>query len=223
MKIKPISDHITVVRSWLIVPVQVWIICEEDGLTLVDTGASFMSGGILKQLNRLHRNGLKKILLTHGHADHVGSVRAICRQYNVPVYAHEQEIPYMEGRMPYPGRSKIEKLLEPGTARPLPAKQEAAEKLERIGSLEPYHTPGHSPGHVVYYHRQDDVLLAGDLFRTKKGRLHGPIRMFTADMSMAVQSGSIVEELQPRLLSVCHGSELLHSHRQYSEYVRTFA
>ena len=81
-------------------------------------------------------------------------------------------------------------------------------------------TPGHSPGHVVYYHEQDQVLLAGDLFTSKKGNLHQPMPMFTADMAEAVRSSSIVEQLKPKRLEVCHGNSVLNPADQLKDYIQ---
>ena len=40
-------------------------------------------------------NKPKAIVLTHGHFDHVGAVVDLVRKWDVPVYAHEAELPYL--------------------------------------------------------------------------------------------------------------------------------
>ena len=42
------------------------------------------------------------IILTHGHFDHVGTLRALLQRWNVSVYAHRMEMPYLNGRSSYP-------------------------------------------------------------------------------------------------------------------------
>ena len=209
MKIKQISENIWSIRSWmiwLVIPVQVWGVVEEDGVTLVDAGLPKMAKGILGFIEQLNAGPLKRIVLTHGHADHVGAVEHIVKVKEVPVYAHAKEIPYAEGKILYPRRKKLEQNLPNGLTQSL---YEVAGELQNVGALKPVYTPGHSPGHVVYYHELDDVLLAGDLFTTRNGKLHQPMPMFTGDMKQATESGiSAINDIRPKQLEVCHGKTI---------------
>lgn len=216
MKAERISEHIWSLKTWMIVPIHVWIVIEEDGITLVDAGMPMMAKGIMKFMKQLNAGPLRRILLTHGHSDHVGAVKAIVTQNKVPIYAHDIEIPYMEGEILYPKRKKLENNLPKQLAQPLPKDEQG--QLTKIGRLTPYLTPGHSPGHVVYYHEKDQVLLAGDLFNSKKGKLRPP--MFTPYMDVALQSSLIVGDLQPERLEVCHGGTVFRPADQLEEYVR---
>ncbi|WP_354005795.1 MBL fold metallo-hydrolase [Fictibacillus terranigra] len=84
-------------------------------------------------------------MLTHGHSDHTGSISAILKDHNIPVYAHSVEIPYLEGDLAYPRRKKAVSSVSKGITLPLSAGTEG--ELELIDGLRPYLTPGHSPGH----------------------------------------------------------------------------
>lgn len=196
-----------------------WLVADQHELTLVDTGVSVMSPGILKFIDSLKGRSLTRILLTHGHADHVGSVDKIVSRQAIPVYAHEVEIPYINGELPYPRRKKSESNVKKDLVQPL--SQTTDGDLNKVAGLKPYHTPGHSPGHVVYYHEQDGVLLAGDLFTSKHGKLRRPMPMFTADMTQAVRSSAVVAKVNPQRLEVCHGDAVLHPTDHLDEYVRT--
>ncbi|WP_044640354.1 MBL fold metallo-hydrolase [Risungbinella massiliensis] len=218
MKIRQISEHVWSLRTWMLIPIHVWVVVDEEGVTLVDAGLSMMAKGILKFIDQLEAGPLQRIVLTHGHSDHVGAVKKIVEATRVPVYAHRIEIPYMEGDLPYPGRKKATPLVARQLSQALPEDDQG--KNLSIGGLTPYLTPGHSPGHVVYFHEEDGVLLAGDLFTSKKGKLYRPIPMFTADMKEAVKSSSIVRKLQPKRLEVCHGDSVMLPTEHLDEYIQ---
>jgi glyoxylase-like metal-dependent hydrolase (beta-lactamase superfamily II) len=216
MKAEQISPHIWALRAWLLFPVRVWVVTGADGVTLVDAGFPFMARGILKFIEQLNAGPLQRILLTHGHSDHVGALQEILAAQAVPVYAHRVEFPYMEGDLPYPRRKKAAASVAKGLAQPLPEAPDGG--LQTVAGLRPYLTPGHSPGHVVYYHEQDQVLLAGDLFTSRRGQLRRPMAMFTADMATAIRSSAVVEHLNPQRLEVSHGGPVLQPARQVPAY-----
>lgn len=215
MKIEQISEHIWKVKLWFIIPIHVWLVRDETGVTLVDAGIAPMKRGIARAIRMMDAGPLKRIVLTHGHSDHTGAINRLLNTYPVPIYAHRSEIPYLEGELPYPGRKKAIATVTPGLVQPLKG---TAIELDSIGGLTPYLTPGHSPGHVVYFHKKDNILLGGDLFTSRSGRLQRPIPMFTANMKQAIESGQIVKELQPVRLEVCHGTEVYEPAKQFDEY-----
>ncbi|MGZ4123234.1 MAG: MBL fold metallo-hydrolase [Tumebacillaceae bacterium] len=221
MKVEQISEHIWSLKTWVLIPITVWVVVEEDGVTLVDAGIPMMAKGILAFLDRLQAGPLKRIVLTHGHGDHVGAIKAIRERYDVPVYAHGIEIPYLEGKLPYPRRKKAVASVTPGLVQTLA--EEEGGVLQAIGGVTPYLTPGHSPGHVVYYHEQDQVLMTGDLFTSRNGKLHRPMPMFTADMAEAIRSSAIVGQLKPKRLEVCHGKPVFDPADHLAEYQKTTA
>jgi len=221
MKVTKISEHIWSLKTWIIIPIHVWLVADKDGLTLVDAGIPSMASGILRTIDELGRGPLNRIVLTHGHSDHVGAIPRIIADRKVPVYVNSIEIPYMEGELAYPRRKKAAASVPKGIVQSLGQGEDNA-GLQAIGGLKPYWTPGHSPGHTAFYHEQDRVLLAGDLFTSKKGRLNRPMPMFTADMEEAVRSAAIVRELQPARVEVCHGNSVLLPGKQVEDYMRKF-
>ncbi|KEO81388.1 MBL fold metallo-hydrolase [Tumebacillus flagellatus] len=221
MKVEQISKHIWSLQTWRLLRCTVWVVAEEDGLTLVDAGMPFMAKGILAFLEQMkHLGPLKRILLTHGHQDHVGSVQAILERVgNVPVYAHAVELPYLNGEQLYPRRKKLEHHLPQGITQPL---QDAGSEreLRAVGRLQPVFTPGHSPGHTAYFHEEDSVLLGGDMCTSKRGRLRPPMPMFTGDMATAIQSARVLEHLRPKRLEICHSKPVFNPAEQLQEYLQ---
>src|SRR5258706_9619858 len=77
---------------------------ESGTWVLVDAGLPTSARRIFKVAEQ--RFGRKTrpaaILLTHGHFDHVGSLRKLLKRWDVPVYVHRLELPYLTGRSDYP-------------------------------------------------------------------------------------------------------------------------
>src|SRR5215207_9492829 len=76
----------------------------DRGWVLVDAGLSTSRGLIVAEAARAFGPNARPaaIVLTHGHFDHVGSLEALAEWWNVPVYAHPRELPYLTGRADYP-------------------------------------------------------------------------------------------------------------------------
>src|SRR5206468_51872 len=71
---------------------------------LIDTGVSGYSAMILQaaQARFGENSNPKAIILTHGHFDHAGNAVELARHWEVPVYAHPLEFPYLTGESAYP-------------------------------------------------------------------------------------------------------------------------
>ena len=128
-----------------------------------------------KLINWINEEGFKPIgiLLTHAHFDHIGAVDAVRNAYNIPVYLHKEEEHWLEdaslnGSI-YFGIGKISGK---------PADQLLDKETElTVGSFtfQLFHTPGHSPGSVSYYLREENLVFAGDaLFMGSIGRTDLP-------------------------------------------------
>ncbi len=127
------------------------------------------------------------ILLTHGHFDHAGSARELADEWDVSVYAHRLEMPYLTGRSDYPPPdptvggciAQLSRLL-PHSGRDLgarvrvlpsdPGEPDLAASSGPVPGLDGWRwlfTPGHSPGHVLFGREADRALIAGDAIATE--------------------------------------------------------
>lgn len=169
----------------------------------------------------------KAIILTHGHFDHVGSIIELIDYWNIPVYAHELELPYLTGKKRYP---EFDTTVEGGLVSKLSSilPNEPIDLGNRVHSL-PHngtvpempgwrwvHTPGHTPGHISLFRESDRALIAGDAFITvkqeylyrvftQKLEISGPPRYITTDWQMAWESVKRLEALRPSAAITGHG------------------
>jgi len=159
-------SHITRVTRFGIV--NVYLVAEEDGLTLVDTAIAGSAKPILSAASELGAP-IRRILLTHAHSDHIGSLdrlAAALPDAEVLISTRDARLlrkdksldpgePQTKIRGGVPGaKTKPTRTLEPG---------------ETVGSLRVVAAPGHTPGQIALLDGRDGTLLCGDAYSTLGG------------------------------------------------------
>ncbi|MDQ4005403.1 MAG: MBL fold metallo-hydrolase [Actinomycetota bacterium] len=139
---------------------------ESDEAVVVDPG--FEPFAIRKMVERAGKR-LVAVLATHGHGDHIGSVRAVCGE-DLPLIIHEEDELALTDQRGWGSGYGLDVDFRPKQVRTV----RDGEILEFAGfRLEVLHTPGHTPGHVCY--RTDGFVFSGDLvFRGSIGRSDFP-------------------------------------------------
>ena len=197
---------------------------------LVDAGLSPLCGWKIKRrAERLFGPGTRPraIVLTHAHFDHRGGLNWLLRRWDVPVYAHELEMPYLTGMADYPdpdptvggGFMAWSAFMYPSRAIDLPRRVHALPDDGSVPGLQHWrwiHTPGHTPGQIALFRDTDRTLIAGDAFVTtnqesfwavmmQKQEIHGPPTYFTPDWYEARDSVERLADLEPRVAATGHG------------------
>ncbi|WP_175615626.1 MBL fold metallo-hydrolase [Piscibacillus halophilus] len=213
--------------------VNIVLVGNRDGFVLVDAGMPQSANKIISVTEERFGEGSRPnaIILTHGHFDHVGAIIELIEHWNVPVYAHHLEIPYLTGKSSYPEPDAtveggmVAKMSPFFPNEPIDIGDHVQE-LPKDGTI-PYmdgfswvHTPGHTPGHVSLFRDEDGALIVGDAFVTVKQEnlfdvmmqqkeISGPPRYLTTDWKAAKQSVKKLAQLHPTVAVTGHGVPLL--------------
>jgi glyoxylase-like metal-dependent hydrolase (beta-lactamase superfamily II) len=199
---------------------------------LVDAGLKWSASKIKTMANELFGAEKKPIaiILTHGHFDHVGALAKLVEEWQVPVYAHYLEIPYLTGKSPYPpadpsvGGGMMSTMSWAYPAGPIDVREHIRKlpddnTIPGLPEWKYIHTPGHSPGHISLFRESDKVLIAGDAFVTTKAEsaiyalshmkaLSGPPKYFTCNWASAKQSVMKLTALDPDIAATGHGKPM---------------
>lgn len=170
MQIKRLTSYLTQLTR--LGTMNCFLVQEDDGLTLVDTNLPGSTKLILEAATHA-RGPIQRILLTHAHGDHIGSIDALhAKLPNAAVLVGQREArllkkdlsldagePQLRLRGSFPGaKTAPTQLLAEG---------------DHVCHLRAIATPGHTPGHFSFLDERDGTLIAGDAL-VGFGRLRSP-------------------------------------------------
>jgi glyoxylase-like metal-dependent hydrolase (beta-lactamase superfamily II) len=212
--------------------VNVVFVDAEEGWLLIDAGLTGTAGFIHSAAETRYGRHTRPraIVLTHGHFDHVGALVELAGLWDVPVYAHKLEHPFLDGSACYAppdptvggGLMALVAPLYPRGPIDVAAHLKQLPDDGTIPGLQHWkwlHTPGHSPGHISLWRESDRTLVAGDAVittrqesayavLTQEPELHGPPMYYTPDWEKARSSARRIADLAPNLLLSGHGQPL---------------
>ena len=113
------------------------------------------------------------ILVTHGHLDHVGAVAELASRLSLPIEGPQQEDKFWIDSLPE--QAKTFGFPDSGVFTPDRWLNEGDEVTVGEQKLKVIHCPGHTPGHIVFFHEESKLALVGDvLFNGSIGRTDFP-------------------------------------------------
>ncbi|MEP6923843.1 MAG: MBL fold metallo-hydrolase [Pyrinomonadaceae bacterium] len=225
-----------------------FIRAENNSWILVDTGLPLQAWRVKaaaqQQFGR-HAARPAAIVLTHGHFDHAGNALALAEEWNVPIYAHRLEMPYLTGKSDYPPQdptvggalAEMSRVFPHGgydfgnRVRELPDDG----SLPELPEWQYLHTPGHTAGHISLFRERDRVLIAGDALATVnqespvtlltlERELSQPPATFTTDWQAASDSIYNLANLRPLVIAAGHGLPISENAAEQLEiFARNFA
>ncbi|QJC29141.1 MBL fold metallo-hydrolase [Enterobacteriaceae endosymbiont of Plateumaris rustica] len=116
---------------------------------------------------------VKKILITHGHLDHIGSAYILSNIYKIPILGpHKKDIFWTKNTNFQKNIFQIPNCIF--------KKNQWLKNNDQIiiGNilLKVYHCPGHTPGHIIFFNKLSSILFSGDIiFKQNIGRTDLPL------------------------------------------------
>jgi hydroxyacylglutathione hydrolase len=186
----------------------VYLIEDEDGVTLFDAGARTMTRAVARAGAKL--GGIRRIVLGHGHTDHRGTAPAL----GAPVYCHPDEVIDAEGSggfrywpeglagIPTPHR-QVQRLMHRYAWDGGPVSIEGTlTEGDDVAGFKVIELPGHAPGQIGLWRESDRLALVSDCFYTldiwgRDSDPHVPFPVYNFDTEQARASMRKLAELEP--------------------------
>jgi glyoxylase-like metal-dependent hydrolase (beta-lactamase superfamily II) len=159
-------------------PIHLYLLEDDNGLTLIDTGYKNSEQKIVAAVEALGKKptDIHNIVLTHCHPDHAGSLAALKKITRASAWMHREDAEIVRGNakivlsQPAPGlvNAAMYRMFIKNVPPFIPATEieheiQDGETLPIAGGLKAIHTPGHSAGHIaLLLPRDGGLLFVGD-------------------------------------------------------------
>ena len=201
---------------------------DNDHAVLIDAGFPGQADDIIHAIEAagLTVGDLTHLFITHQDWDHIGCVADLQKLApNLRVMAHEEEAPYIDGRvMPIKLAARLadydnltsdmqarvnqQKAMYENEPITIHEKLQDGTVLPMCGGIQVIHTPGHTPGHMVLLFQRSGIMVCGDACNIKDSTLTGSNPVFTYDMPQAEASLTKIKSFAPSGIVAYHGGYL---------------
>lgn len=177
-----------------------------DPVMLIDTSMPGWHAKILAEVESLGINpqSIAHILLTHHDVDHMGNAPALKNATGATIWSSMTDRPFIQGDRHRPGVKRLVELMIKTT--PTLVDATFNDENPELGKLSVVPSPGHTPGHVAFLY--DDILFAGDLVMSRKGRLRASPSILTWNRAALQQSLVEVGGLEFEWICPAHGQPI---------------
>jgi glyoxylase-like metal-dependent hydrolase (beta-lactamase superfamily II) len=206
----------------------IYILINED-ITIVDTGYPGREKQILNAVLYLGYtpSDVARIVLTHYHPDHIGSLPQLSKATGATVIAHKLDAPHIEGRQQqqFDRDNVILNMLLSAMDKFWPVFPVAVTSIvddgdELPGGMIVRHLPGHTPGSLSLFMPEKNLIIVGDLLSNTFG-LSLPSRMFTVHRDEELRSLKKLEDMEFDIICFGHGRPVTyHAHDVVSCFVK---
>jgi glyoxylase-like metal-dependent hydrolase (beta-lactamase superfamily II) len=201
-----------------------YLLVDDDGLTLIDTGLARDKQKILTTIADLGRaaRDLRRILITHADGDHMGGLAALQAASGARVYASAIEARAIAAGessrplKPQGWQAIVFALMRPLMGRMFKAAPATVDEIVNdgqvlpvLGGLRVVSTVGHTPGHISLFAPTAGILFVGDSLVAEGDTLRGSRGMNTWDQAKANESVKLQAALGARIVCSGHGPVMM--------------